>query len=212
MNEEFWQSRWRENKIAFHEAAPHEFLKRHLQALDLREGDTVFVPLCGKTIDIDWLLSQGLQVVGIEFNQQAIEEVFERLDLVPTLTEIGPLLRYDAGALSIFLGDFFELGSEALGKVHAIYDRGALVALPEQTRNAYAKHITAVTDKAPQLLIAYSYDQLQTAGPPFSVPTPAIEKLYREGYRCTPIDSRLIKGPLAERCSGEENAMVLLAN
>lgn len=212
MNEEFWLSRWRENKIAFHEATPHEFLTQHLKALDLRRGDTVFVPLSGKTLDIDWMLSEGLQVVGAELSQQAIEEVFARLDLVPMLTEVGSLICFEADGLRLFMGDFFELDGEMLGKVHGVYDRAALVALPAETRLAYAEHLAAITKNAPQLAIAYSYEQSQTPGPPFSVPTPAIEELYRGHYRCFPVDSRLIQGPLATRCSGEENAMLLVPN
>lgn len=212
MDEQFWQSRWRENNIAFHEPTAHEFLRRHLKSLDLRSGDTVFVPLCGKTLDIDWLLQKELRVVGIEFNQSAIEEVFTRLDLEPKITEHGPLRRFATDDLTLYLGDFFELSPELLGHVHAVYDRAALVALPEDTRAKYAYHLAEISGHAPQLAIAYSYDQSQTQGPPFSVPTPAVQGLYRGHYRCLPVDSRLIEGPLAARCRGEENALLLVPN
>ncbi|MEM6909784.1 MAG: thiopurine S-methyltransferase [Pseudomonadota bacterium] len=210
MQREYWQDKWRENKIGFHEPAPHVFLRNHLKSLDLRAGETVFVPLCGKTLDLDWLLGNGLRVIGVEFNQTAIEEVFERLDLVPALTENGPLLRFEAGGLTLYLGDFFDLDRATLGKVHAVYDRAALVALPKETRARYAAHLAEITGSAPQLAIVYSYDQSQTQGPPFSVPTPVVEGLYRETYRCIPVDSKIIEGPLAARCSGEENAMLLV--
>lgn len=212
MDKQFWQTRWRENKIAFHEPKAHDFLQRHLKSLDLRGGDTVFVPLCGKTLDIDWLLQKGLKVIGIEFNQGAIEEVFARLDLEPTIIETGSLRRFEAGDLTLYLGDFFELSAEQLGHVHAVYDRAALVALPDETRTRYASHLSLISAHAPQLAIAYSYDQSQTQGPPFSVPTPSVQGLYHEHYRCVPVDSRLIEGPLAARCQGEENALLLVPN
>ncbi|MEL6829297.1 MAG: thiopurine S-methyltransferase [Pseudomonadota bacterium] len=212
MDQEFWQERWRTNRIAFHEKKPHQFLREHLKSLDLRKGDTVFVPLCGKSCDIDWLLSQGLQVVGIELNQQAIESVFDRLELAPRLSELGNLFRYEAGGLVLYLGDFFDLSAEQIGKVHATYDRAALVALPEDMRPRYADHLASITERAPQLTIAYSYDQKQTPGPPFSVPARKIKRLYADAYHCVPLDSRLIQGPLATRCSGEENALLLVPN
>lgn len=212
MDKQFWQSRWSENKIAFHEPKAHEFLRRHLKSLDLSGGDIVFVPLCGKTLDIDWLLQKGLKVVGIEFNRGAIEAVFARLNLEPTITEHGALQRFAVDDLALYLGDFFELSAGQLGPVHAVYDRAALVALPDETRMKYAHHLSIISDYAPQLAIAYSYDQSQTQGPPFSVPTPSVQGLYRNHYRCVPVDGRPIEGPLAARCQGEENALLLVPN
>lgn len=170
----------------------------------------MFVPLCGKTLDIDWLLAAGVRVIGIEYNQSAIEEVFDRLDLVRAITPRGELVEYEAGGLRIYMGDFFELTAERLGKVHAVYDRAALVALPDETRVKYAARLAEVTGRALQLTLSYSYEQSQTPGPPFSVPTAMVQKLYADLYDCLPIDSRMIEGPLATRCSGEENAILLV--
>lgn len=210
MDKEFWQSRWRENKIAFHEPRAHDLLKLHFKSLGLRQGDVVFLPLCGKTLDIDWLLAAGMCVVGIEYNQAAIDGVFDRLDLIPTLNMKGSLVEYEAGGLRIFKGDFFELTAQQLGKVHAVYDRAALVALPGTTRAKYASHLADITKRSPQLAVSYSYDQSQTPGPPFSVPIASVQKLYANLYDCHAIDSRMIEGPLATRCSGEENALLLV--
>ncbi|MEO0461516.1 MAG: thiopurine S-methyltransferase [Pseudomonadota bacterium] len=210
MDESFWQARWRKNKIAFHEPQAHEFLREHFTALDLSKGATVFVPLCGKTLDIDWLLAKCLHVIGIEFNQSAIEEVFRRLNLTPKISQHGKLIKYEAGELALFQGDFFELSADQLGKVHAIYDRAALVALPEETRQRYAQHLADIAGAAPQLVISYSYDQTQTEGPPFSVPTPVLRKLYLDHYSCLSLDRRQIEGPLATRCSGEESILLLV--
>lgn len=210
MDKEFWQSRWRENRIAFHEPRAHDLLKLHFKSLSLRQGDVVFVPLCGKTLDLDWLLAAGMRVTGIEYNQAAIEEVFDRLNLVPNLTTKGSLVGYEADGLRIYHGDFFELTAQQLGKVHAVYDRAALVALPETTRAKYASHLADITKRSPQLTVSYNYEQSQTCGPPFSVPNATVQKLYADLYDCHTIDSRMIEGPLAKRCSGEENALLLV--
>ncbi len=209
MDEEFWQARWRENRISFHEAQANNLLIDNFRHLGLRKGDTVFVPLCGKSIDLDWLLTQGLRVVGIDFNRQAAEEVFARLELTPEITEIGPLLRYDTDRITLFVEDFFELDGDDLGDVNAIYDRAALVALPSTTRSKYSERICQLTHCAPQLLITFDYDQTHMDGPPFSVPGEEIQKHYGKNYTIESLISRKISGPLSQRCQGDENVWLL---
>ncbi|MDA4847576.1 thiopurine S-methyltransferase [Hoeflea poritis] len=210
MDEEFWQIRWRENRIGFHEGRPHEQLVDHVESLGLSEGDTVFVPLCGKSLDLDWLLSRNLRVVGAEFNRQAVEEVFARQSLVPEIRDAGSLIRFSADALDIFVGDVFALTAAMLGAVDAVYDRAALVALPPETRPGYASHLSGITGQAKQLLIGLDYDQAQMNGPPFSVPEEEIRRLYESGYGAELISRRPISGPLARRCSGTEEAWLLI--
>ncbi len=209
MEQEFWQTRWRQNRIAFHEGQPNTLLSGHLERLHLRSGDAVFVPLCGKAVDLDWLVSQGHRVVGIEFNQQAVAEVFERNNLVPEVRRQTDHLHYHADGIDLFVGDFFHLTPAMVGAIDAVYDRAALVALPEPRRADYARHLSELSGGAPQLVISYDYEAAEQIGPPFSVPAREIETLYGQRYRLELVDSRRISGPLAERCSGWENAWLL---
>ncbi|MEM8571674.1 MAG: thiopurine S-methyltransferase [Pseudomonadota bacterium] len=206
MEADFWHSRWKEGRIAFHEGAPNRHLTAHFAALDLTAGAHVFLPLCGKTVDIDWLLSQGLRVSGIELNREAVLEVFERLALVPEISEIGGLTRFAAGELVLWFGDFFALQGADLGPVDAIYDRAALVALPAKMRPDYAKSLGRLCPGRPQFLISYDYDQSQTDGPPFSVPEAEIRSLYRGHFQIERLASAAIEGPLRDRCTGREEA------
>ena len=73
MEASFWHDRWDAQKIGFHEGRPNEMMIRHFAALSLAPGSRVFVPLCGKTRDIAWLLAQGHRVVGAELSRIAIE-------------------------------------------------------------------------------------------------------------------------------------------
>ena len=213
MDETFWQQRWRDNKTSFHEGRPNALLTAEFRRLALRSDGRVFVPLCGKSGDLDWLLAQGCRVAGIEFNRSAVEAAFERLRLRPDVTVdiAGPsrLIRYESGALTLFAGDFFDLTAELLGPVDAVYDRAALVALPQDRRPEYARHLTAITDGAPQLLITYEYDQTQMDGPPFSVDAAETARLYDRSHLPERLISRPISGPLAQRCDGSETAWLL---
>lgn len=211
MEQQFWQTRWETGKIAFHEGVPNEFLVSHLDALALEGEAHVFVPLCGMASDLDWLLERGHRVTGIEFNHGAIEAVFKRLSMTPEIVSSSVLTRFSHGRLTLWHGDFFLLSEGQVGSVDAVYDRAALVALPDDLRSRYAKRLPELTRRAPQLLISYAYDQNQTDGPPFSIPQQEINQLYGKTFSIRLLESADITGPLADRCVGKEQVWLLEA-
>ena len=153
--------------------------------MQIKRGARVFLPLCGKTLDIAWLLAQGLQVVGAELSQIAIEDLFRQLQLTPNITKKNDMTHFSAGKIDIFVVDIFNLTPQVLGKVDMIYDRAALVALPDKMRKAYTQHLIALTHAAPQLLICFEYDQSIHAGPPFSISSDEVKKHYQAHYDLT---------------------------
>jgi thiopurine S-methyltransferase len=84
----YWQKRWQENNIAFHEGAENELLTHHLGKLELIKGSRIFIPLCGKTRDIAWLLSKGYSVAGIELSEIAVQAVFFELGITANVKTI----------------------------------------------------------------------------------------------------------------------------
>lgn len=178
-----WHRRWNSNDIAFHEADGNHLLKKHFDMLAVAPEQTIFLPLCGKTKDIAWLLDKGLRVVGIELNESAIQQLFEELGIDPSVETAGEFTIYRALHLTIFVGDFFALSSAMLGQVNAIYDRAALVALPLALRKEYTRHLAAITANAKQLLVCFDYDQALFSGPPFSVTKKEVLLHYNEIYR-----------------------------
>ncbi|MEO7774297.1 MAG: thiopurine S-methyltransferase [Steroidobacteraceae bacterium] len=178
MQAEFWHERWATGQTGFHEAAANPLLTTHASALALPRGARVFLPLCGKTLDIDWLLGEGHRVVGAELSAIAVGEVFARLKREATIDQAGAMQKRSAPGLDVFVGDFFALTADSLGVVDAVYDRAALIALPSEMRRCYAAHLTRITRGAPQLLVALEYDQQAVAGPPFSVEADEVRALY----------------------------------
>lgn len=170
MESSFWHDRWADGRIGFHEPDGNSLLAQHIASLNLRAGDRVFLPLAGKTRDIAWLLAQGYRVVANELSALAIDQLFDELDIVPDRATHGTLEHRSAPGLDVWVGDVFALTSEQLGPVQAVYDRAAMVALPEGMRQDYVRHIVEITAAAPQFLITFDYDQAQVDGPPFSVP------------------------------------------
>lgn len=209
MDASFWHQRWGENDIAFHESEANPLLVKYFKELSLAKGSRIFLPLCGKTLDIPWLLSNGYRVAGAELSKIAIEQLFTELGVEPKISEVGQVDHYSAKNIDIFVSDIFHLSSKMLGLVDAIYDRAALVALPEEMRNRYTAHLTEITDKAPQLLICYEYDQSLMEGPPFSISNEEVNQLYRDSYDLTLIVSTNVPGGLKGKCAAKESVWLL---
>ena len=66
MEPSFWLERWESNNIGFHKKEANPLLVEYVETLALPPGSRICLPLCGKTRDIAWLLSQGYPVIGIE--------------------------------------------------------------------------------------------------------------------------------------------------
>jgi thiopurine S-methyltransferase len=204
----FWQQRWEKNEIAFHKSEANPLLVKHFKALALAKGSRVFLPLCGKTLDIAWLLANGYRLAGAELSEIAIKELFMELGVEPKISETDNLYHYSAENIDIFVGDIFNLSDQMLGLVDAIYDRAALVALPAEMRDRYTAHLTKITDRAPQLLICYEYDQSLMEGPPFSVSNAEVEQHYKDRYDLTLLASTNISGGL-KGCAAKETVWLL---
>ncbi len=194
MDPEFWHAKWHRDETAFHEGKPNERLVSHASRLRLKPGARVFVPLCGKSADLIWLLDQGLRVAGIELSPVAVAQFFAGLEMTPEVSHVGPLVRHVVPGLAIFQGDIFDLTAEVLGPVDAVYDRAALVALPEEMRSKYARHLVTITQAAPQLVVSFDYDPASMTGPPFSVDAAQVHALYDDTHAIT----RLERSPVAD--------------
>lgn len=216
MDHAFWHSRWQNHQIGFHLDQVNPLLVSYFHQLALTAGQCIVVPLCGKSLDIPWLLGQGLQVVGIELSPLAVQALFQELALTPKVTQTGALTCYRAGPLTVFNGDFFalteaQLTEAGVEKIDAVYDRAALVALPDDMRPRYSQHLTALTAQAKQLLVSFDYDQSLQAGPPFSVNAQAIQQLYGKEFSFTLLADVLLEGGLKGKCPAQEQVWLLQA-
>ena len=211
MEHEFWHDKWRRNEIGFHNSKAHPLLVEYFTRLNLETGDRLFLPLCGKTLDIGWLLQRGYAVAGAELSEMAVVQLFEQLGIEPQVETIGDLNRYRGPGIDIFVGDIFHLTREALGPVAAVYDRAALVALPLEMRRRYAQHLVQVTGGAPQLLITFEYDQEKMPGPPFCVSDGEVAEHYSASYTLNLLQTVDVEGGLKGKCPAEEKAWLLEA-
>ena len=181
MDEGYWQARWREGRIGFHEGAPNHWLVAHAAVLGITpERRRVLVPLCGKTVDLAFLAARGAEVVGVELVESAARAFFEEAGLPVARTVDGPLVRLEAAGIEIVVGDFLALGPSDVGRFDAFYDRAAIVALPASLRERYARALVGLlADDATGLVATFEHDA-DDGAPPFSVPEAELRRLFPE--------------------------------
>ena len=182
MKPRFWLERWQSNQIGFHQNEHNPLLVEFWPTLELPDDARVFVPLCGKSLDMNWLSSMGHQVVGVELAQLAIEEYFaEQGELEKE--SVDRFVRYRSAQTEVYQGDFFDLTTSLLEGVDAVFDRAALIALPPDMRFRYADHmLRIIPDGCRVLLITLEYDQAVVAGPPHAVLSEEVQQLFE--HRC----------------------------
>ena len=151
----------------------HPALVKFFPRLECSKGDSVFVPLCGRTPDMIWLAEQGLNVVGCEISDKAIEDFFSAVGLHPRRQSSDRLTLWQAGPYTLYEGDYFDMTPDQVERIPVIYDRGSLVALPkegERGRKAYMRQTRKLFGTGTKtLLITLDYDQSLMEGPPYSV-------------------------------------------
>ncbi|CFX06324.1 Thiopurine S-methyltransferase [Candidatus Filomicrobium marinum] len=183
MEPEFWIKRWETGDIGFHrdevQAGLSEFWPQIAQNTETR----VFVPLCGKSLDMRWLAARGHSVLGVELSAQAVEAFFENERLEPELRREESFSVYSAGPFEIWCGDLFQLPEGVLANVSYFYDRASLVALPPDMRAKYARRLGEVLKpEVSGLLVSLSYNPAEMSGPPFSVSKVEVEKLFGDRF------------------------------
>ena len=208
MQNDFWHARWRNNEIGFHEDATHPLLERHWDRVAVDPGARVFVPLCGKSLDMVALRRRGHDVVGVELSPVAIEAFVAEQGIDVRRDNVGSFERHYGSGYTLLVGDFFALDRGVLGAVDAVYDRASLIALPEPMRARYATALRDLLEPdVRMLLITLQYDVPGFEGPPFSVGLRDVEALF--GGWCK-ID-RLETAPAEVKGHAVEETALLLA-
>jgi len=183
MDHEFWHSRWNKNEIGFHQSDIHPMLVKHWSALT-QPRNHVLVPLCGKSRDMHWLQHQGLEVVGSELSEIAMQDFIEDCEVSFTSRTVASFTSHKAVGYHLIVGDFFALNKNQIGSIDCVYDRAALVALPQDMRDQYVEKLKdLLAPNTEILLITFSYDQSKREGPPFSIDAAEVERLYSSCYR-----------------------------
>lgn len=187
----FWQLRWREGRIGFHQDEVTPLLREYWSTLALPADSRIFVPLAGKTRDMSWLAAQGHRVLGVELSQIAIDQFFVEHGLTPASHESRHGVHHVADRVELICGDAFALDANALSGCAGVFDRAALIALPPELRQRYADELYSLLPAGCRgLVITLEYPQHEKDGPPFSVDEDEVHALYGRGWRIDRLERR----------------------
>jgi len=212
MELDFWQQRWSNDETGFHQNEVNPYLRYFYDTkgpgVDKRSALKVFVPLCGKSTDIHWLSTNGYSVIGVECSDIAVKAFFDEQNIKHTVTSSATHQRYSSESIDILLGDFFTLNNDEMKKVTDVFDRAALIALPENMRQQYVMKMTEMLLPGTRtLLVTLAYDQKEMEGPPFSVTEEEVSDLYADNYK---IDKLIVKNTLEDEPRFKERGLTSL--
>ena len=152
MDEQFWQARWAENQIGFHQRETNPYLERYWSQLQLPAGCQVLVPLCGKTLDMLWLAAQGHRVLGVELAERAVEDFFAL-----TSADVADCRAlYDRAAI--------------------------IALPPAMRDDYVAHLERILPRPCDGLMVTLDYEQAHLDGPPFSVPVAEVRRRLEAGW------------------------------
>lgn len=207
MDRDFWQARWDEGRIGFHQNDINPYLQRYWPTLEAARG-AAFVPLCGKSKDMLWLRAQGQAVIGVEIVARAVEEFFAENNVAAKNYRQSEFTVWEGDGIKLFCGDFFKLDADDLNGVTAVYDRASLIALPPPLRERYACHLrTILPHKVNMLLVTLDYPQHEMDGPPFAVTLEEVAALYQKYFH---VEHMYIEDVLAANPRFQEQGLTRL--
>ncbi len=122
-----------------------------------------------------------MHAVGVEFNPKAVESFWQANQLEPESRDVAGKKHFRASNTELWQCDFFELSIKDTGVFDVIFDRAALIALPEQLRQQYANHLqNFLTTDGVLLVVTMDYEPNEMSGPPFYVSLDELQELFSE--------------------------------
>lgn len=154
-----WLRIWQQQDTDdFHQSSVNRFLPRFWPAINPDSQSRVFVPLCGKSLDMLWLAEQGHYVIGVELSPIAVRDFFRENRLPAKQRRIGNFTVWQHDKLSIICGDYFALKAADLGRIDTVYDRAALTALPEDLRKRYVAQLRKIVPPTADIFLLTTED------------------------------------------------------
>ena len=176
-----WLERWRKGTTGWHRSDINPQLIENINQLVEARFQKIFVPLCGASLDMKYLIDQGFHVVGVELSSLAIDRFFNENQIEYKVSKVGDFDLYQGKNIDIYCGDFFKLKRDYLDEVSYIYDRAALIALNPDLQKKYVGHLKEILPNGSKiLLLTMFYPENEMEGPPFSVGDDNVEDLFAE--------------------------------
>jgi thiopurine S-methyltransferase len=154
----------------------------------------VFVPLCGKTVDLAYLTTLADEVVGVEGIRMALEQfAVEHPQLNITNTKstsnnsiaaaVDGFERWEGDKIKLLKGDYFQLdATKTDGEFDLIFDRGSMVAIEPTMRQAYVDVLGQLLAAGGTILLVvlerHGTEEGMKMGPPYSITETIVREVY----------------------------------
>lgn len=202
---EYWANRHKCHATQWHIDEVHPHLLKYLSQLTQQSWEKpgvekklkFFVPLCGKTKDIPFLVNLGFQVFGVEAVHSVVEELTQENNLELEFDDSRLLYHNKENTLQIYCGDFFKCPIEQYGPFDCVWDRNSFIALDYSFRPAYLEVMKRSVGYGSKhdfryLLQSVKYQKAKTTGPPRAVYEEDIDSFFRSWADVTFLERNLV--------------------
>ena len=190
MSNEDWIKAWEDPK--FHSNKVNQLFTKHHDKLQLVPGggSRVFVPLCGKAVEMGLLAVGGHTVVGVEVAPIACESFFTENNIKFTKSPIGKIdgdvytSTDDKMKVKLYCCDFYQFTPDIEGDFDVVWDSGAMNAIDAEDHGKYLDVIKPLMAPGCCDLTEFCFSPDWT----LEVSTDSIQEKLGAGYTCTLVD------------------------
>lgn len=180
-----WQDAWEAGRTGFHKEEVHQLLTKYFDQLFPTGNGRLFVPLCGKSVDMKWLSGKGVSVVGLDAVRMSLEQFFSEQGLKYTASKVSALggeaevFKTEDGKISLYCADLFKFSKDIEGTFDAVWDRGSLVAINREDVPMYVSIIKSLLKPGGICLHeSFEYDPSEMKGPPHTMTESRLRELF----------------------------------
>ncbi|GFN77676.1 thiopurine s-methyltransferase [Plakobranchus ocellatus] len=193
---DYWQFRYDRGHTEWQLPYAYPTLVKHYDKLN-PDGAAckVFYPMCGLSLDMAWLIEQGMTVVGVELVPHVLRMLVSdgcynwSEAPVPSLGPEATVVTRSDNRMRIYCGDMQEYTPEIEGRFDFIWDRGSIQYVRRENVQRYARSMKNLLNPGGRLLLVvveYDLNILQDKDfrpsmkvpPPYSMSPLEIKELY----------------------------------
>ncbi|KAK3761933.1 hypothetical protein RRG08_065147 [Elysia crispata] len=193
---EYWHYRYTKGFTEWQLEKVYPMLIKHYEKMNPNgKAERVFYPMCGMSLDMNWLVDQGVSVVGVEIAQQALETFISKsnhnwtISHDPELDTATKMFIRNDGKMKLYCADIQEFSPEIEGKFDAIYDRGSLQFVQPGNVSRYSqvlkdllkpggRILLEVVEYDPKILEDKTLDLPMKVPPPYTMNSEDIKRLF----------------------------------
>lgn len=186
MSHDQWLEAWDKGTTGWHRDQVDAILQKYLKQLTGgKEGASILITFCGKSLDLPWLANQGYDVVGCELSELAGKQLFEESGIPHSVSTVKDFKVFSASdrKMKFYVGDFYKVDASLVGQFDAIWDHNALGAVSPGDRVRYIQLLTSLLRPHGKILLShYEYDQSKRNVAPYSLNPSQIKEYFESSY------------------------------